>query len=370
MRRINSWSLALLCIVSVVLMTTQIGCPQSETVVPVESTEDLPLDGPSEPAADTTAAVSTMEVPIPVGLPPLPVPADNPMTADKVELGKLLYFDTRLSKDGTISCASCHDPTTGWAENTPTSTGIDGQVGGANAPTVINSAYATSQFWDGRAASLEEQALGPIANPIEMGHQLDDVVNELNQIQGYKDRFQKVFGTDVTTDGIAKAIAAFERTVLSGNSPYDKFEAGDETALNDTQRLGMEAFELANCSTCHAPPVFSNFRFINAGVGSDKDTPDEGRKAVTGKDTDMGKFRVPHLRDVADTGPYFHDGSCATLEEAVALMAAGGKDNSNLSAMMKAAGNANLSEEDQKAIVEFLKALSGEYPVVEPPELP
>jgi cytochrome c peroxidase len=292
------------------------------------------------------------------------------MTEEKVELGKLLYFDTRLSKDNTISCATCHDPTKTWAEHTATSTGIGGQVGGANSPTVINSAYATTQFWDGRAASLEEQALGPIENPIEMGHKLVDVVDELNQIPEYKERFQKVFGTDATNEGIAKAIAAFERTVLSGNSPYDKYKAGDESALTDAQKRGMAKFEEANCTTCHTPPVFSSFRFFNAGIGMDKDTPDEGRKAVTGNDADLGKFRVPALREVANTAPYFHDGSVATLEEAVALMAAGGKENDNLSAMMKAVASANLTEDDQKDIVEFLKALSGEYPMIDPPELP
>jgi cytochrome c peroxidase len=182
--------------------------------------------GPSQPAdddaADDGAEPAAFELVIPVGLPELEIPAENPMTTEKVELGKLLYFDKRLSKDGTIACATCHDPKKSWAEDTPTSTGIDGQVGGANSPTVINAAYAPAQFWDGRAASLEEQALGPIENPIEMGHKLDDLIPELNQIEGYKQRFQDVFGTDVTSEGIAQAIAAFERTVLSGDSAYDK----------------------------------------------------------------------------------------------------------------------------------------------------
>jgi cytochrome c peroxidase len=303
-------------------------------------------------------------------LPPVPVPAENPMTAEKVELGKLLYFDKRLSKDGTIACATCHDPQMAWAEHEPTSTGIDGQVGGANSPTVINAAYATAQFWDGRAASLEEQALGPIENAIEMGHKLTDLVPQLNEIAGYRERFQAVFGTEVTSEGIAQAIAAFERTVLSGNSPYDQFEGGDENALNETQKAGLQVFEDAGCSTCHTPPLFSNYRYYNAGVGMAKEPPDEGRKAVTGEERDLGKFRVPSLREVANTGPYFHDGSAATLDAAVTLMAGGGVENPNLSAMMKAVGNKQLSEQDRANLVEFLKALSGEYPVVEPPELP
>jgi cytochrome c peroxidase len=203
-----------------------------------------------------------------------------------------------------------------------------------------------------------------------MGHSLEAMIPQLNGLDGYKQRFQDVFGTEVTSDGIAKAIAAFERTVLSGNSPYDKFDKGDEGALTDAQKRGWQLFEDMGCSTCHTPPLFSNYRYYNAGVDADAEKPDEGRKLVTGEDRDMGKFRVPALRDVANTAPYFHDGSVETLEGAVALMASGGKDNPNLSPMMKAMAGKEVTEEQQKDLVEFLKALSGEYPVVEPPELP
>ena len=331
-----------------------------------EAPADQPATAPDQPAAEPVA----FEIKVPLGLPALPVPEDNPMTAEKVELGKLLYFDKRMSKDGTVSCATCHDPQMAWTEHKPTSTGIGSQVGGANSPTVINAAYATTQFWDGRAKSLEEQALGPIENPIEMGHKLPEMIGQLNQLGAYKERFQKVFGTDVTSEGIAKAIAAFERTVLSGNSPYDKFKAGDQSALNDAQKHGLEVFQKAGCADCHEPPLFSNYEYENAGVGMDKEKPDAGRKAVTGKDEDLGKIRVPALREVANTGPYFHDGSGATLEDAVALMAGGGKDNPNLSEMLKSVRDAKLTEQDRKDLVEFLKALSGEFPVVEPPQLP
>jgi cytochrome c peroxidase len=358
-----------------------VGCqsePPAATPAPSVGPAAEPAAEPSEePAAEPAAEEAAAEAKLSLGLPPVPVPEDNPMTDEKIELGKLLYFDKRLSKDGTIACATCHDPQMAWTEHKPTSTehkptstGIDGQVGGANSPTVINAAYAPAQFWDGRAASLEEQALGPIENPIEMGHKLDDLVPQLNEIAGYKERFQKVFGTDVTKEGIAKAIAAFERTVLSGNSPYDKFKAGDESALNEAQKKGMELFDDAGCSSCHAPPLFSNYKYYNAGVGMAKDPPDAGRKGVTGEDKDLGKFRVPMLREVANTGPYFHDGSCDSLEKAVAMMAGGGMDNPNLSAVLKGIGAKGISAEDQASIVEFLKALSGEYPIIEPPELP
>ena len=338
-----------------VLLTIQTGCTQTES-------PEKPTDPTPEKAVEETTAESVM---IPLGLPELPIPEDNPMTAAKIELGRMLYFDKRLSKDGTVACATCHDPTLGWAERTPTSTGINDQVGGRNSPTVINAAYAPTQFWDGRAATLEEQALGPIENPIEMGHTLDAMIADLSQIDGYQAQFQEVFGTEITKEGVAQAIAAFERTILSGNSPYDKFSDGDESAMSDAQKRGLTVFKEAGCQKCHRPPLFSNYRYFNAGIGDD-----EGRKAVTGEEDDLGKFRTPALREIANTAPYFHDGSAATLEEAVALMAGGGIDNPNRSPMLKRVGEKNLTEEDQKDLVEFLKALSGEYPIIEAPEFP
>lgn len=305
----------------------------------------------------------------PLGLPPLPVVADNPLTPEKVELGKMLYFDKRVSLDNTISCATCHDPKMAWAEHTPTSKGIRGQLGGRNAPTVINAAYASSQFWDGRAKTLEEQAVGPVGNPIEMGHTMTGVVARLKAIPDYQRRFQEVFGTDVTEKGFAQAVAAFERTVLSGNSAYDRYMAGDKTALSAVQQRGLEKFT-QNCASCHAPPLFSNYRFCNAGVGMDKAKPDVGRKAVSGKDSDTGKFRVPSLREGANLYPYFHDGSVIKLEDAVALMAGGGKDNPHLANQFRTIRQAGLTAQDCGDLVEFIKGLSGTFPVIEPPALP
>lgn len=319
------------------------------------------------PKAPKTKASAAKLPKIPLGLPPLPIPEDNPMTPEKVELGKLLYFDKRVSKDGSVSCATCHDPTMAWAEREPTSKGIHKQVGGRNSPTVINAAYAPRQFWDGRAGSLEEQATGPVENPIEMGNTMENVVSQLAKIPGYEERFQKAFGTGVTKEGFAKAIAAFERTVLSGDSPFDRFNQGDQRALSEAQQRGWELFQ-DNCQVCHAPPLFSNYGYFNAGVGMDKPKPDEGRKDVTKRESDRGKFRVPPLREVANTAPYFHDGSAKTLEEAVALMAAGGKDNPNLARQLKAVREAKLTEADCRDLVEFLKALSGKYPIIDPPK--
>jgi len=366
------------CVLMLVTLGAQYGCqpahaPQdstrpaerpdaeSEAAQPKEPATGPEDEGPGDsPVSGSESTNALLDVPL--GLPPVPVPDDNPQAPEKIALGKMLYFDKRLSKDGTISCATCHDPEMAWTEHRATSKGIDGQIGPVNSPTVINAAYAKKQFWDGRAESLEEQALGPIENPIEMGHDLDVLVKELAEIREYKEGFEKVFGTEVTKDGIAKAIASFERTILSGNSPYDRFEAGDKDALTESQKRGMELFDGLSCSTCHPPPLFSNYGYYNAGVGMDKEQPDEGRKAVTKNDRDLGKFRVPSLREVANTGPYYHDGSVKTLEEAVAIMAGGGKDDPKVSAMLKGLRDEEVSEQDKKDLVEFLKALSGEFP--------
>lgn len=322
------------------------------------------------PAAQPAATQPLVLGKVPLGLPELKIPDDNPLTAEKVELGKLLYFDKRVSKDGSVSCATCHDPTKGWAEHTATSEGMHKQKGGRNSPTVINAAYAAAQFWDGRAPTLEAQATGPVENPIEMGNTMAAVCDSLDKIPAYKERFQKVFGTGVTKEGFAKAIAAFERTVLSGDSAYDRFQAGDKNALTEVQKRGMELFEKKGCADCHTAPLFSNYEYECAGVSMDKKDADEGRKKVTGKASDAGRFRVPSLRDVASTAPYFHDGSAATLEEAVALMAAGGKDHPNLAEEFQAVRKAKITSDEQMAIVEFLKALSGKFPVVESPKQP
>ena len=371
-----------LCIGVLAFVMLQSGCPQAEprlepaqpafepgVEAEAEPTEEPAAESEAEPATEAAATTEQAAgdlVNVPLGLPPVPVPEDNPITPEKIALGKLLYFDTRLSKDGTISCATCHDPETAWTEHRPTSQGIHEKTGGANSPTVINAAYATSQFWDGRAASLEEQALGPIENPIEMGNQMEVVVVDLAKIPEYQEAFEKAFGdAQVNNDRVAKAIASFERTVLSGNSPYDQFEDGKEEALSESQKRGLELFNDVGCAVCHTPPLFSNYnkdRFYNAGVGMDKDPPDEGRKSVTKEERDLGKFRVPMLREVANTHPYFHDGSVETLEEAVELMAVGGKDNPRLSPMMRALREQEFSQQDQTDLVEFLKALSGEYP--------
>jgi cytochrome c peroxidase len=301
-------------------------------------------------------------------VPAVPVPADNPQTDMKVRLGAQLYFDKRLSADNTISCAHCHAPETGWANHGRTDTGIKGQVGGRNSGTIIDAAYMRFQFWDGRALSLEEQALGPIHNPIEMGETLENVVRKLNSIPGYKQQFNEVFGADVTTDGIAKAIAAFERTVISGPSPYDRYLMGDKTAMSPAAVRGMELFNgKGHCTPCHSGPMFSDQSFHNIGAGMDKAEPDLGREAITKDPKDRGAFKTPGLRNVALTHPYLHDGSEESLMAVVEYYDTGGIANSNLDPLMLPL---QLTQREKEDLVAFMEALTGTVPVITAPPLP
>ncbi|MFQ5720380.1 MAG: cytochrome-c peroxidase, partial [Acidobacteriota bacterium] len=267
---------------------------------------------------------------VPLGLSDdLQAPADNPVTRDKVFLGRLLYYDTALSVADDVSCATCHDPARGFTDQASTSTGHKGQKGTRSAPTVLNATYSYSQFWDGRAATLEEQALGPIANPIEMGNTLEGMVANLRAIEGYVPLFAAAFGSEeINPDRVAKAIASFERTILSGNSAWDRFMAGDAGAMTDAQQRGWELFRnKAKCTLCHAGQTFSDSDFHNLGVGMASADPDLGRFAVTGKEEDRGAFKTPTVRDLSRTAPYMHDGSQKTLEEVVAFYDKGGEPN-------------------------------------------
>ena len=301
-------------------------------------------------------------------LPPAPVPPDNPQTDAKIRLGAQLYFDTRLSADHTISCATCHDPKTGWANPNATDTGIRGQVGGRNSGSILDAAHMRVQFWDGRAASLEEQALGPIHNPIEMGETLENVVRKLNAIPGYRAQFNTVFGTDVTTDGIAKAIAAFERTVVSGPAPYDRWLAGEKSAMTPAAVRGMNLFNgKGHCTPCHGGPAFSDQGYHNIGAGMDRKDPDLGREVVTKDPRDRGRFKTPGLRNCALTGPYLHTGSEKTLADVIAYYDRGGIANPNLDPLMLPL---RLTAREKADLVAFLEALTGTQPNITPPTLP
>lgn len=310
------------------------------------------------------------ELDVPDGLKPPRIPRDNPLTQAKIDLGRQLYFDTRLSDDNSVSCASCHDPKKGWSNKDRFATGIRGQIGGRSAPTIINSAYSYFQFWDGRAIQLEGQALGPVENPIEMGMKLENLTERLSKVPGYRQQFQDIFGSDVTTEGIAMAIASFERTVLSGDAPYDRFKSGDETALSEAAQRGMKIFfNQGKCSSCHSGPNFSDGGFHNIGVGMDQEEPDLGRFVVTKLGGDRGSFKTPTLREIARTAPYMHDGSEATLHDVVAFYNKGGIPNPQLDEEIFPL---KLSDQEIDDLVTFLKEglSSSNYPDVEPPDLP
>ena len=311
----------------------------------------------------------------PLGLVSIIWPPDNKFSPAKAELGWLLYFDKRLSIDNTISCASCHDPKKGFTDQAPVATGIRGQKGGRSAPTVINRAYSVEQFWDGRAPSLEAQAIGPIANPIEMGETHEHVVKKLQGIPGYAKRFKKVFGTeDFTIEDVGKALATFERTVLSGNSPYDRYRAGDKNALTTAQKLGLELFRgKARCNNCHFGINFTDGTFVNVGAGMDKPNPDPGRMDYTKRPEDFGSFKTPTLREIEHTAPYMHDGSLKTLIDVVEHY----NKARNKFPDPRVKVNARiiplkLTQQEKQGLVEFLKALSGEgwQHVTAPTEFP
>lgn len=299
----------------------------------------------------------------------VPIPSTNLSYKAKVELGKQLYFDGRLSKNGAVSCAFCHIPDAGFADPRQFSFGVGGKKGGRQAPTVFNTAFNPTQFWDGRAGSLEEQAIGPIENPVEMAETHENVVAKLNKIKGYRNQFRAVFGTDVSLQGIAEAIAAYERTIISTNSAFDKYVKGDKDALSDTAVRGMALFRgKARCILCHNGPNFTDNQFHNIGVpqvGPLKE--DLGRYNVTRQERDKGAFKTPTLRSIAETAPYMHDGVFATIEEVVDFLDTGGISNPWLSPVMKPL---HLTKQEKADLIAFLKALSGAPIPFEMPQLP
>lgn len=304
------------------------------------------------------------EFQVPLGLPAVPWPQDNTYSKEKAELGRLLYFDKRLSSNQTVSCASCHNSPCAYSDCRAIAIGINHSEGTRHSPTIINAAYSKYLFWDGRASSLEEQCKGPIANTKEMStvknvHEAHEQCAErVKNIPGYRKLFEKVFGShEITIDDIAKAIATFERTILSGNSSYDRYLAGDKSALSKQQIHGLEVFKKVGCANCHAGFNFTDERFINIGIGMDKEDPDTGRFAITHKESDFGAFKTPTLREVERTGPYMHDGSLATLEEVIDYYDRGGIKNKNLHPLMRPL---HLSVEDKRALISFLKSLEGQ----------
>jgi cytochrome c peroxidase len=323
------------------------------------------------PAAPAKPVGAVIEIKAPLGLPPVPVPADNPPTADTIALGRKLYYDTALSVDKTVSCANCHSPALGFSDGAPTSTGVGGKKGGRNAPTVWNSAYSTLQFWDGRAPSLEAQAAGPMANPIEMAHSLPALEKILDSDPAYKAAFEKAWGPGpVTIEKATKSIASFERTVITGNSPFDKFQyGGDKKALTTPAQRGLTVFKdpkKGNCAVCHTIEekyaLFTDNKFHNLGVGLDSqgELKDVGRFSETKQEADKGAFKTPTLRNIAKTGPYMHDGSLKTLKDVVDFYVGGGNSNPNRDKEIKSLDH--LSKQERADLVAFMESLTGDTP--------
>lgn len=302
-----------------------------------------------------------------------PAPADNPTTQAKVELGKMLFMDPRFSSTGTVACNSCHNIMEGGDDSRSVSMGVHGKTGGRNAPTVWNSAFHSVQFWDGRAPLLEDQAKGPVANPVEMGMKdVETAMDRVRKIPGYKAYFDEAFGENsMTVENAARAVAAFERTLITPNSAYDKYVKGDEQAMTGQQLRGMDKFASSGCTSCHSGAAFNGpqqklgegffTRFPTFAdseyVAQYKLADDKGREEVTGNKADVNMFRTQTLRNITDTAPYFHNGSVNDLAKAVRVMA-------------KTQLNKDLSDADVKDIVAFMGALTGEYPEITMPRLP
>lgn len=356
------------CLAAVLVLAT------GDLLLAATPTGGRPGTPPSRPRAAmriTTAMLDQLEaLPGDLGpLPPAPAPADNPPTDAKVELGRLLYFDRRLSGDGSLSCSSCHDPRKGYADGRPRAIGFGGKELGRHSPTVLNAAYNGAQFWDGRAATLEEQAAGPIEAPGEMNLPREELARRLGDIPEYRRRFREVFGEEPGLANVAKAIAAFERTLVTPDSRFDAYARGDKQALTEREKRGLLLFiGKAACSECHSGPNLSDSKFYVLGVRQRGPLADDvGRYAVTKDERDLRAFKTPTLRNVALTAPYMHDGSLATLEEVVELYDRGGGPAPNRSAKLLPL---RLTPREKRDLVAFLKALTGTPPAAAVPRLP
>lgn len=341
------------------------GCSGDEEAVPHEGNEERwasvegKLEGTIERLRNNRALVPLGDVQI---------PENAPMTPELIELGKILFFDPRLSGNNEVSCQTCHDPTLGYGDNKQTFDKYSGGEGARNSPTIINSGYYTSLFWDGRAVSLEEQALGPIENPDEMNQPLDELVEELKGIEGYEDLFLSAFDEGITEENISKALAAFQRLVVVKDTPYDQFLLGETDALTAAEIKGLDLFTgKAFCSTCHNGQNLSDNNYYNIGIN----TKDEGRFAVTGEPGDLGRMRTPGLYGITHTAPYLRDGSLATLEEVIEYYNRGGDGHPNKSFFIQQfMSPLNLSEDEQADLLSFLQVLGGEPPIFTKPVLP
>jgi cytochrome c peroxidase len=347
---------------SLVLFAGLVGVASCKTAEPKPS-----VDRAAEPSIDAGTApppaVVLAEAPPlparPAGLPDAAAPAENPTTAEKAELGFKLFFDKRLSKDGSMACAACHHLDKAYTSGAA----LDAKVGGAlnkrNAPSMVNLAYHPSFYWDGRMPTLE--AVSAAAWKGQLGADPAVVAAALNEVPEYKASFARAFGSSATAETVPQALAAWFRSLQSGNSAWDKAQAGDATAVSPDAKAGSKLFASKGCVTCHVPPLYTDGAFHNLGIGDDA-----GRRDATKDEADTGKFKTPSLRNVALTGPYFHDGHVATLDEAITLMSAGSK-RKGVDPLFK---SVKLTAKEKSALKAFLESLTGESTYSTAPALP
>jgi cytochrome c peroxidase len=277
-----------------------------------------------------------------------PIPLTVDVNPKKAALGKELFFDTALSADNTINCATCHQLNAGGDDNLPFSFGIKGQKGPINSPTVYNAVFNFRQFWDGRAADLQEQASGPIENPKEMGNNFKNLISKLNKTT-YKKKFNSIYNDGITKANITDAIAEYEKTLITPNAPFDRYLRGDKTALTKEQKEGYELFKSKGCISCHHGINIGGNMYNKFGIFEDSKSKNLGRYNVTHLERDKYYFKVPSLRNIARTAPYFHNGSARTLHEAVRIMA-------------KFQLGRKITPQEVDKIVAFLKSLNGKIP--------
>src|SRR5215213_10357439 len=285
------------------------------------------------------------------------IPADNPMTQEKVALGRQLFFDEQLSIAGSKSCYSCHVCEHGLTDGLPQAIGPGNKQLPRSSPTLWNIGYHKEFYWDGRSNSLEAQAMAAWkGGNMGVGEKTGEIAAKINALHDYKTQFQKVFQSDATPENMMKAIAAYERTIIGGNTPWDRWRAGDQSAMSESAVRGWNIFQSIKCNNCHDGVLFTDQQYHNIGIGMDQKEPDPGRGKVTNKPEDTGAFKTPTLRDIAKSAPYFHDGSAKTLEEAVDIMLGGGKPNPYLDKKNLEAHK--LLPEQREDVLNFLRSLS------------
>lgn len=306
---------------------------------------------------DASGVEDTYKLSIPVGFPEPVIPDDNTLTKSRIELGKRLFFENRLSSDMNVSCATCHQPGRAFSDMNPISIGVNHEVGLRNAPSLANVVYQHAFFAEGGVPSLELQAIAPLTEAHEMNMDVEVLVDRLTSDESYVRQFGKAYHTEPTIHALVKALASFQRTLISGNARYDQYQQGKSDALNAAEIRGMELFfsDEVGCASCHSGFLFTDQTFQNIGLYDEYE--DEGRARLTGNAEDIGKFKVPSLRNIEFTGPYMHNGSMETLEEVVAHFNAGGSGHISQSEHIKPLG---LSDSEQQDLVHFLRSLTDE----------